>query len=180
MSSPVAEPTPLIQQIEDGLLAQLTAAFTNPGEARPWLKVESWPTRSEAYRLTGAGDVFVIYKGRRFDSDDTSSVHYDAMMEYEITLRARTLRDQRAAYAMVDTAYGAVCGRRLAGSSGVTLALRDEFVDYAEGVFAYALVVAVPVLALQATDDAPGPWLEPGSPAFGVPVSAPVFNYSGG
>ncbi|MGH8782065.1 Gp37 family protein [Paraburkholderia sp.] len=159
MSTPAMS---LIGQIEDGLLAQLVVAFTKPGDSRPSLKVESWPTRSEGYRLTGAGDVFTIYKGTRYSSDDTSSGHYDAMMEFEITLRARTLRDQGAAYEMVESARNAICGQRLTGSSGVTLAMRDDFVDYAEGVFAYALVVAVPVLILQPVSDAPGPWLQPG------------------
>jgi hypothetical protein len=176
-AAPVSAPQ--IQQIEDGLLAQLAAAFTNPGDARPWLKVESWPTRSEGYRLTGVGDVFTIYKGRRFESNDTSSAHYEAKMQFEITLRARTLRDQQAAYAMIDCAYDAVCGKRVSGSSGVTLAVRDDFVDAAEGVFAYALVVEVPVFMLQSTDDASGPWVPSGDPSLGTPIKAPTFNYPG-
>lgn len=164
----------LIGQIEDGLLTRLVAAFTKPGDARPWLKVEAWPTRAEGYRLTGAGDVFVIYKGARYDSDDSSSSHYDAVMDFEITVRARTLREQSAAYEMVESARNAVCGQRLDGSSGVTLAVRDDFVDYAEGVFAYALVVAVPVFILQPVNDASGPWLQPGQDD--VPVTQIDFN----
>lgn len=165
-----------IEQIEDGLLAQIRAAFTVAGATRPSLKVESWPTRSEGFRLTGAGDVFVIYKGRRFNSDDTSSAHYEAQMEFEITVRARTLRDQAAAYAMIDTVYAAVCGQRLDGSSGVTLAVRDDFLDYSEGVFAYALVVAVPVFMIQATVEEPE--MLPAS-AIGIPLSQMTFNNQG-
>lgn len=150
----------LIKQIEDGLLAQLTAAFTPQGAARPSMKVESWPTRPEGYRLTGAGDVFTIYKGAVYDSDDTTSAHYDAKLEFEIMLRARTLRDQAAAYDMLDAARAAVAGQRLDGSSGVTLVSRDDFIDYAEGVFTYALVVRVPVVVLQAFSDVPGQWLD--------------------
>ncbi|RQZ65520.1 hypothetical protein DF052_26520 [Burkholderia glumae] len=63
-----------IQAIEDGLIAQLAAAFTNPGDSRPWLKVEPWPTRAEGYRLTGAGDVFTLFKGVRLESTDSSPV----------------------------------------------------------------------------------------------------------
>ncbi|MBO1856846.1 hypothetical protein J4G52_25230 [Burkholderia cenocepacia] len=150
----------MVKQIESGLLAQLTAAFTPQGAARPSMKVESWPNRPEGYRMTGAGDVFTIYKGTVYDSDDTTSAHYDAKQEFEIMLRARTLRDQGAAYDMLDAARTAVAGKRLDGSSRVTLVLRDDFIDYSEGVFTYALVVRVPIIVFQSISHAPGPWID--------------------
>lgn len=168
---------PSIGRIEEALLALLAAAFTPAGSTRPSLKVESWPTRPEGYRMTAAGDVFTIYKGTRYDSDDTSSMHYDATMEFEIMLRARTLRDQSGAYLMVETARAAVAGQRVDGSSGVALVLRDDFVDYAEGVFAYALVVAVPVVVIQSTVEMPGPWLT--AAQEGVPASQFSFSNPG-
>lgn len=160
----------LLAEIEAGLIAQLTPAFTNPGDARPWLKVESWPTRPEGYKLTGAGDVLVIYKGARYKPESTSSVFYLTQLEFEITIRSRTLRDNAGAYDLIETARRATCGKRLEASAGITLAVRDDFIDYGEGVFAYALVVQVPVVIVQDVDEPAGPWVDSSSGA-GTPLS---------
>lgn len=149
----------LLSDIEAGLLAQLTPAFTKAGDERPWLKVESWPTRPEGYKLTGAGDVLVIYKGARYQPEATSSPFYLTQLEFEITIRSRTLRDNAGAYDLIETARRATCGKRLEQSAGITLAVRDDFVDYGEGVFAYSLVVQVPVVIVQDIEEPAGPWI---------------------
>ncbi|MBN3779923.1 hypothetical protein G3O06_20515 [Burkholderia sp. Ac-20345] len=144
----------LIKEIEDGLLAQLTAAFTKMNDERPWLKVESWPVRPEGYKMTGAGDVLIIYRGGSYKVRSTSEMFYDDDLKFEIVIRARTLRDNDGAYEMLEAAFGAVCGHRLPQSADVTVPLRDDFVDYGEGVFAYSLMVCVPVLIVKGRDDA--------------------------
>ncbi|MEX3629863.1 MAG: Gp37 family protein [Burkholderia sp.] len=149
-----------IKPIEDGLLAQVTAAFTKPGDQHPWLKVEAWPTRPEGYRLTAAGDIFVIYKGGTYQVRATGEQFYEDALKFEIVLRARTLRDHDGAYEMLETIRDAVCGRRLPQSADVTVPLRDDFADYGEGVFAYALLVSVPVLIVQGRDRGTGPYLQ--------------------
>jgi len=155
--------------IEDGLVQQLTGAFTNPGDARPWLNVQGWPVRPENWVLAGAGDVLVIYKGARYKTEDLSSAFYTTPLEFEITLRARTLRDHQGAYQMLELARQAVCGKRLPQAAGTTLAVRDSFVEYGEGAFAYSLVVELPVVIVQGVPDAPGLWLDPGQ--GGAPLS---------
>ncbi|MEX3555341.1 MAG: Gp37 family protein, partial [Burkholderia gladioli] len=98
----------------------------------------------------------------RYHAKGTAPKFYETRLEYEIALRARTLRDHAGAYEMLDTARRSVCGRRIDQAADVTLAVRDDFIDYGEGVFAYALVVEVPVLIVQDAPGASGPWLDSG------------------
>ncbi|MEX3690091.1 Gp37 family protein [Paraburkholderia sp. BR14263] len=149
----------LVTTIEDALVAQLTAAFTVAGEARPWLKVESWPKRPEGYALSGAGDVLVIYKSGDYKPRATSSAFYDTGLEFEIVLRSKNLRGHQGAYDMLETAFRATCGKRIPEAAGITLAVRDGLSDYGEGVYTYVLVVKVPVVIVQDIEAPPGDWI---------------------
>ncbi|MEX3614369.1 MAG: Gp37 family protein, partial [Burkholderia gladioli] len=98
----------------------------------------------------------------RYEAQGTSPQFYETRLEYELAIRARTLRDHTGAYAMLETARRAVCGKRIAQASSNTLAVRDEFIDYGEGVFMYALIVAVPAIIVQDAQVPGGPWLDSG------------------
>lgn len=90
----------------------------------------------------------------------TSELYYENTLKFELTLRARNLRSNEGAYEMLETMRDAVCGKRLDQSSDITIPLRDDFVDYGEGVFAYSLIVSVPVVIVQGRDFEPGPYLK--------------------
>lgn len=128
----------MIAEMEDAMVALLTAKL-------PDLKVEAFPDKPEAYRLTHAhGAVLVGYSGSRLNSADVlAGNNQKRRIEFQLVVKVRSLRKHAGAYAVLDAVRTALSGQNIRGAR--FFPTREQFEDVTNGVWTYLAVYAADI-----------------------------------
>ncbi len=129
----------MIAEIEQDMVALLAAAL-------PDLKVEPFPDKPEAYRLSqGHGAVLVGYSGSRLPNPMVlAGTAQKLRLEFQLVVKVRSLRDHSGAYAVLETIRTALAGQDLRGARFYPA--REQFEDVSNGVWTYLAAYAADVL----------------------------------
>lgn len=144
----MSEPTPH----DGGLLDVQATLLARLKERISGVEIAPFPARPDQYRLTHrVGALLVAYSGSRYgDSQSTDAVIQVREQRWDINIVARSLGDTSDALRLLDRARRAVTGLDL--DAGPTRPVSEQFLSHDEGVWTYALTVAVPTLVLEVID----------------------------
>lgn len=128
----------MIAEIERDMVALLATAL-------PDLRVEAFPEKPDAYRLTqGHGAVLVGYSGSRLpDPSVLAGTAQKRRIEYQLVVKVRSLRDHAGAYAVLDTIRTSLAGQALHGARFYPI--REQFEDVSSGVWTYLAMYAADI-----------------------------------
>jgi len=128
----------MIAEMERDLVSLLTAALSD-------LKVEAFPDKPEAYRLTHShGAVLVGYSGSRMpDPFVLAGNAQKRRLEFQLVVKVRSLREHAGAYAVLETIRIALAGRDIRGARFYPA--REQFEDVSNGVWTYLAVYAADI-----------------------------------
>lgn len=156
-----------ITRVESAIVQRLTTVLTKPDQAHPMVEVRSWPARPQEWRMTHPlGAVLVIYKGATWPKGKQRGlVSWPA--EFELGVFARNLATHQPAADSPDAGTGAydllaVCRAAVGGwqpadaADPITL-VREQYEGHRDGVWGYALRIAVPLMSVMGECCAGGP-----------------------
>jgi len=128
----------MIAAIERDMVTLLATAL-------PDLRVEAFPDKPDAYRLSHAhGAVLVGYSGSRLpDPSVLAGTQQKRRLEYQLVVKVRSLRDHSGAYAVLEAIRSALAGQPLRGARFYPV--REQFEDVSNGVWTYLAVYATDV-----------------------------------
>lgn len=139
---------------EPGVLDQIKAAMLARLRDRlPDLEVDVFPDDPSKYRLRHRkGAALVAFEGSRYGrSEDLGDLVQDREIRWQISVIARSLRDDGDAVRLVERVGRALQGWR-APHCRPTQLLSEQFVGQAEGEWTYAVRVATPTTAVANPD----------------------------
>lgn len=133
--------------IEDALLAKIK-------EEVPWYEVKSYPDNPSKYVLTHPrGAVLVRFAGGKYgQTEDIGAMVQPRRTDWELTVVARHLRDHGGLYAVLDILRIGLTGYQVPGCRKASL-LKEEFVSEANGIWQYAIWLAVPTVNVERAED---------------------------
>jgi len=128
----------MIAEMEKGIVAKLAAKL-------PDIKVEEFPDDPKNYRLTHPhGAVLVAYGGgRRKNPDVLAGTSQERRIEYQLTIKTRSLRSHTGAYAILEGIETALSGEPIEGAR--FYCILDRFEDVSSGVWTYLAVYAADI-----------------------------------
>jgi hypothetical protein len=128
----------MIAEIERDMVAVLA-------EALPDVRVEAFPDKPEAYRLTHPhGVVLVGYSGSRLPEPFVlAGTEQKRRLEFQLVVKMRSLRDHAGAYAVLDAVRTVLAGHAIRGARFYPA--REQFEDVSSGVWTYLAVYAADV-----------------------------------
>lgn len=112
----------------------------------PEMAIEAYPLNPASYVLRDKnGAVLVRYNGSRFVPDEIDGIeNMYRMLEYQLTVLVHDLRGHQGAYRIIETILEVLTGKLLPGALAGMHPLWDGFVNEFEGLWQYAVVMAVP------------------------------------
>ncbi len=128
----------MIAEIERDMVALLATAL-------PDLKVETFPDKPDAYRLSHAhGAVLVGYSGGRFANPYVmAGTAQSGRLEFQLVVKVRCLRSHVGAYAVLEAIRVALSGQDIHGARFYPV--REQFEDVSSGVWTYLAVYAADI-----------------------------------
>jgi len=136
-----------LSEIETALLAKIK-------EELPGYDVRPYPNKPSGFVLTHPrGAVLVRFAGGRYDRTQAiDAMVQERRTDWEITVVARNLRDHGGLYALLDVLRIALTGFRVPGCRKA-MPLKEEFAGEEDGIWQYALWLAVPTVNVERGED---------------------------
>jgi len=133
--------------LEDALLARLK-------EELPGYEVKSYPDNPSDYVLTHPrGAVLVRFAGGKYGpTEDIGAMVQPRRTDWEITVVARHLRAHGGLYVLLDVLRIGLTGYQVPGCSKAFL-LKEDFVSEVNGIWQYAVWLAVPTVNVERAED---------------------------
>lgn len=136
-----------LAEIETALVARIS-------EALPDYEVRPYPNKPAGFVLTHPrGAVLIRFAGSNYGPIKAiDAVVQERRTDWEITAVARNLRDHGGLYTILDVLRICLTGFKVPGCRKAA-PLKDEFVGEADGIWQYALWLAVPTVNVERGED---------------------------
>ncbi|MGE4402846.1 MAG: Gp37 family protein [Desulfobulbus sp.] len=123
-------------------------------EELPGYEVRSYPEKPAEYVLTHPkGAILIRFSGSKYEpTQDIGAMVQARRTDWEITVVARHLTDHGGLYAILEVIRICLTGYRVPGCRKAYL-LTDGFVGEVNGIWQYALLLAVPTVAVERAED---------------------------
>lgn len=148
----------MILEVEDALVTQLIT-----GLAPLAMKVEAFPDRPEDYVFSHpVGVCLVRFHESPYEKPRaTDYVIQNRDLLFEVVLMVRNLRKHQGLYPALEATRAVLQGFRVPKSRGPAHMVSERFLEQKDGVWKYAVLINVPVVAVQLAEvgDLPGPGL---------------------
>lgn len=126
------------------------ALLVRIGQAVPGYLVQSYPERPSGFNLIHPkGAVLVRFAGGSYGVPlATDVVVQERRTEWELTVVVRHLREHGGLYTVLDLLRTALTGFQIAGCEKA-LPVKEEFLSETDGVWQYAMLLAVPTVNVE-------------------------------
>ena len=123
----------MVNQIEDAIVSKLGSELNS-------IDVRAFPSSAEEYRKLplNKARVLVAYAGSSFsEPTNKDEIIQEQLLEFEITIQVRNLREHDGAYTILESVYSALSGYSPFSNSRVLYAVSEKLTGYDSNVWTW-------------------------------------------